>query len=585
MGKDKGDGVQFFFLNGESFAVNNVVQNVQSAGGVVHPVLAWKQGGCIRVVGTRRIAVSFCIHDMYIWAENAILGDLAGLCFGGRDFGFRPAGRFQRLPASQWDIDEWGQSLQVSGNNTGPLETTTVPPILECVTEDEQIYFECQGLFGETSASDGLHEAAVDFCKVDLCAMTLSGANQVEIDAWKTKMVVMLDNTIEVINNTLPPDHPQTTEAPTTIGYPPTEDPIIEYPDFTTIGYPPTGAPTNCTFDGKMYSNGEKIGISCLVLECVGGTWEPTGSINNTCSMCSIRNDPHFIDFFAWAFDFHGTGSYKIARNVNEIGVTGEFYQCFPFISCLDTITYRDNPGTVITFDRNHVNKISVNGFLFDVTDVVQNVQSAGGVVHPVLAWKHGYNCIRIIGTQGIAVAFCGWEMYVWAQDAILGDLEGLCLADPKFELGDAPRDFTFLPVSQEDIDAWGNQVQEPLTRPVKRSAPVTDVSSTCDDALEEELLQECLDLLGGASYEGHNPRSALLTVAAQFCKVDLCALTQDNATQQAIDEWKDIMVDMMENTVEIIVRTPPKEEPQDHEEESHKGFDIKIQVIQEVNV
>lgn len=33
--------------------------------------------------------------------------------------------------------------------------------------------------------------------------MTLSGANQVEIDAWKTKMVVMLDNTIEVINNTL----------------------------------------------------------------------------------------------------------------------------------------------------------------------------------------------------------------------------------------------------------------------------------------------------------------------------------------------------------------------------------------------
>ncbi|XP_069999286.1 uncharacterized protein [Penaeus vannamei] len=211
---DKDDG-NSILVNGESFAVNNVVQNVQSAGGVVHPVLAWKQGGCIRVVGTRRIAVSFCIHDMYIWAENAILGDLAGLCFGGRDFGFRPAGRFQRLPASQWDIDEWGQSLQVSGNNTGPLETTTVPPILECVTEDEQIYFECQGLFGETSASDGLHEAAVDFCKVDLCAMTLSGANQVEIDAWKTKMVVMLDNTIEVINNTLPPDHPQTTEAPT----------------------------------------------------------------------------------------------------------------------------------------------------------------------------------------------------------------------------------------------------------------------------------------------------------------------------------------------------------------------------------
>lgn len=60
-------------------------------------------------------------------------------------------------------------------------------------------------------------------------------------------------------------------------------------------------------------------------------------------------------------------------------------------------------------------------------------------------------------------VAFCGWEMYVWAQDTILGDLEGLCLADPKFELGDAPRDFTFLPVSQKDIDAWGNQVQEPL--------------------------------------------------------------------------------------------------------------------------
>lgn len=48
--------------------------------------------------------------------------------------------------------------------------------------------------------------------------------------------------------------------------------------------------------------------------------------------------------------------------------------------------------------------QILVQGDPFAVNNNVQHVESAGGVAHPVLAWKHGARCIRMIGTRGIAV-------------------------------------------------------------------------------------------------------------------------------------------------------------------------------------
>lgn len=50
--------------------------------------------------------------------------------------------------------------------------------------------------------------------------------------------------------------------------------------------------------------------------------------------------------------------------------------------------------------------------------------------------------------------------MYVWAQNAILGGLEGLCLAGPAFELANPPSDFSILRVPQEEIDAWGESLR-----------------------------------------------------------------------------------------------------------------------------
>ncbi|XP_047492287.1 uncharacterized protein LOC125041404 isoform X6 [Penaeus chinensis] len=664
--KDNADTViQFYkedgntiFVNSVPFPVTNAVRNVVSAGSVVHPVLAWKQDGCIRIVGTRGIAVSFCIHDMYVWAENGILGDLDGLCFGGRKFGAAKSKHsFQRLAVSQGEINEWGESLLVSGNNTRPFESTAVPggitrpfesttvPVLSnevngtCDSETEQMLRDqCQDLFNTVSPTDDLLNVTVDFCVVDLCLMTLSNATQDEIDDWKMQMVVMLENTVQVINHTIQIQtttpaatvHP-TTEAPTrskapttvTTVHPTTEAPTrSKAPTITTVHptteaptrskapttvttvHPTTEAPTRskapttvttvhpmtgphyCTFDGKIYANGETIENSCLILVCAAGNWQPTGRINNTCSMCSIRNDPHFIDFFAWAFDFHGTDNYAIAKNADSSGVTADFYGCYPLISCLDIITYKDDAATVITFNRNGGNTIHVNGSPFIVTNAVQNVESAGSVVHPVLAWKHNSNCIRIVGTRGIALAFCGWEMYVWAQTAILGGLEGLCLAGPTFDPANPPSGFTILRVPQEEINEWGESL-EILGNHAVRHASSSIIKSYCDSAYEEELLHLCLDLLHGASYNGHPASYALLQVTAQFCKVDLCIMTLTNATQEAIDEWKVVMVDMLENTVEVIVSALPPGLPPDHEEEqeSEGSNGIKIRVVQEVNL
>ncbi|XP_037796876.1 uncharacterized protein LOC119592127 [Penaeus monodon] len=502
---------------------------------------------------------------MYVWARNTILGDLNGLCFGGREFGAgRTGGKFKKLPVSQERIDKWGESLRVSGNITLPTYETTTAASNPIICDGETklgLLLQCQDLFADvtydgTPVSDDLYQVSVDFCTFDLCAMTLSQATQEAIDNWKIIMIGMLANTIEIIVHTLP------IEAPTTV------------------------APGYCTFDGKIYANGEEFENSCLILVCERDTWRPTGRINSACTVCSIRNDPHFIDFFAWAFDFHGINNYAIAKNADSSGVTGDFYECYPFISCLDIITYKDDAATVVTFDRNGGNTILVNGSPFVVTNAVQNVESAGGVAHPVLAWKHNANCIRIVGTRGIAVAFCGWEMYVWAQNAILGGLEGLCLAGPAFELANPPSDFSILRVPQEEIDAWGESLRVSGSH-AARNVRSSDIKSNCDEATEEELLQVCLALLRGASYNGYPASHALLQVIAQFCKVDLCAMTLANATQEAIDNWKAVMVDMLENSIEVIVSSLPPGHPQDPEEE-HGGrdsIDIKVQVLQEVNL
>ncbi|XP_037796501.1 uncharacterized protein LOC119591829 [Penaeus monodon] len=229
---------------------------------------------------------------------------------------------------------------------------------------------------------------------------------------------------------------------------------------------------TNCTFNGTAYPDGATLDTSCLILTCVEGIWRPTGLISNNCSMCTIRNDPHFTDFDRCSFDFHGTSEYCVAMNVNAYGVTAGFYQCNSFASCLDVVTYKDDVNTVITFNRNGGDTVtkgktgivgdreglSSNGDPFTVTNFVQNVESAGGVVHPVLAWKDTTSCIRMIGTRGLALKFCSYMLYVWAQTDILGDLKGLCLSGRAFNVKPTGY-FQKLPVSKAEINMWGESL------------------------------------------------------------------------------------------------------------------------------
>ncbi|XP_042875490.1 uncharacterized protein LOC122255478, partial [Penaeus japonicus] len=305
----------------------------------------------------------------------------------------------------------------------------------------------------------------------------------------------------------------------------------------------------SCSFNGVTYHDGETLTIGCLILICVGDNWQATGYISSDCLVCSIRNDPHFIDFFSWAFDFHGTEEYLLAMSGNGYGVTSDFYQCNGFASCLDTITYIDNEDTVITFDKDDMNTIGVNGDPFPVTEEVRKVESAGNVIHPVLVWKHDNQCIRMIGTRGIALSFCRWALYVWAQDAILGELKGLCLAGPLVKpVGPVRR----LPWPRDEIYRWGESLR---VRDSTTLSKPPSIPSYCTDA-EESLSKECKILLSKASYNKVYAKDDLLQVTTDFCKVDLCAMMQSKATQAEIDDWKATMVEMLETTIEVLVHT-----------------------------
>lgn len=57
-------------------------------------------------------------------------------------------------------------------------------------------------------------------------------------------------------------------------------------------------------------------------------------------------------------------------------------------------------------------------------------------------------------------MAFCGWEMYVWAEDGILGALEGLCLAGPEFDADEPSSGFGRLDATQGEINQWGESLR-----------------------------------------------------------------------------------------------------------------------------
>ncbi|XP_037796503.1 uncharacterized protein LOC119591832 [Penaeus monodon] len=319
-----------------------------------------------------------------------------------------------------------------------------------------------------------------------------------------------------------------------------------------------TESSSYCIFNGKTYLTEELLVDNCLNLICVGDTWYPTGYASSTCSMCSLRNDPHFTGFSGLTYDFHGILEYYIAMNIDTYGVTGDFYQCNALASCLDIITYKDGVDTMITFDKDDGNTILVNGDPFTVTNVVQNVESADGVVHPVLAWKQGL-CIRVVGTRGIALSFCIHDMYVWAENAILGDLDGLCFGGRAFGAANPKRNFQKLPVSQQQINEWGESllVSGNIIGPLETTTAVS-IPGTCDAETEQDLLLQCLDLFSDMSFSQISLSHDLYQTAVGFCAVDLCLMTLSNATQTEIEAWKSTMVGMLENTMEVIAFTLP---------------------------
>ncbi|KAG7157009.1 Mucin-2-like 3, partial [Homarus americanus] len=158
----------------------------------------------------------------------------------------------------------------------------------------------------------------------------------------------------------------------------------------------------SCEFDGLLYAEGAELAGHCVVMQCTRKGWIPRGDIDDCCKHCSVYDDPHFVTFDGYRYDWHGYCNYSVAqtdRTYNpEAGVFSDFEPCFGGPSCLGRSTFKDHKHTVISLGHSVFNLL-VNGDPYAVPLVGAEPVRCSSKVHPVLAWRNG-QCTMLLGSS-----------------------------------------------------------------------------------------------------------------------------------------------------------------------------------------
>ncbi|KAK4303757.1 hypothetical protein Pmani_024255 [Petrolisthes manimaculis] len=184
-----------------------------------------------------------------------------------------------------------------------------------------------------------------------------------------------------------------------------------------------------CEFDGVMYPNGGRLAAQCVSLECSRGQWI-VKDYDDCCAHCSVYNDPHFTTFDGHYYDFHGSCNYSLAQTDTSLSphtaVYSQFKPCFGHASCLDTVTFRENPHVIVTLEPGVVDSLKVNDELYIVATSGVHVVTTSSGPHPLLVWRDN-DCLQILGVSKIMVTHCSNVVDIWTFPTHADNLDGLC--------------------------------------------------------------------------------------------------------------------------------------------------------------
>ncbi|XP_045107310.1 IgGFc-binding protein-like isoform X1 [Portunus trituberculatus] len=195
-----------------------------------------------------------------------------------------------------------------------------------------------------------------------------------------------------------------------------------------------------CMIGDRMYPSGHILTTFCLRMVCHDGHWDFAWSIDPTCGYCWIHDYPHFSTFDGYHYNWYGLCNYTLAQTNDSTdpsdphtAVYITFRKCFRrrravgMPTCLSTVTFRENPYTIIQIDPLNATWMTVNGEPVAMPEPhdLNHVSTSHGL-HPVLALNiHG--CITLIGASGFVVMQCLHRVDVWVSSTLAGAVDGLC--------------------------------------------------------------------------------------------------------------------------------------------------------------
>ncbi|KAK7082457.1 hypothetical protein SK128_016620, partial [Halocaridina rubra] len=226
----------------------------------------------------------------------------------------------------------------------------------------------------------------------------------------------------------------------------------------TGVVYENCNALATCEFNGVTYNHTEKL-PGCFKVYCIDGNWLQLGYIDPQCKKCYARWDPHLGTFDGHFYSYHGTCNYAMTQEGTSYnppyGIFSFFYDCWG-AACVGSSSYKDSSDTTVEMGRDgryapELYKLYVNGQAHVVADNIPTLVMEGDILHPVMAWKYGYGCIRLIGSSQISVQKCGSSLEIWVSPNNTDNLYGLC-GTPD---GDSSNDFTRRDLTTSALDSY----------------------------------------------------------------------------------------------------------------------------------
>ncbi|KAK7024521.1 hypothetical protein SK128_010205 [Halocaridina rubra] len=201
-------------VNGELQAVPSTgVVHVTSSGGT-HPVLTWKVGKCILLLGSSRLTVQHCPTRLDIWAHPTHSGDLNGLC---GHFNSYQDDDFTLRNGVVDPLDYWPLSFPTSWLTLDQGDPGCSDPCPKCLVagskaEDpckadaalKQTYIvKCRRALSRVKVNAATLGHHIDACATDICLIYQSGEDDADVDDWLRELLEILQISLSIQGKTL----------------------------------------------------------------------------------------------------------------------------------------------------------------------------------------------------------------------------------------------------------------------------------------------------------------------------------------------------------------------------------------------